>query len=79
MDSIVVFDNVLVPWKRVFYYDNVSVSNRFMMSSSFLPFTQHQVASRQIVKTEFILGIVQSIIEAINIEEYQHVQEKYQK
>lgn len=76
MDSIVVFEDVLVPWKRVFYYDNVSVSNRFMMSSSFLPFTQHQVASRQIVKTEFILGIVQSIIETINIEEYQHVQEK---
>ncbi|MFJ7824867.1 4-hydroxyphenylacetate 3-monooxygenase, oxygenase component [Psychrobacillus sp. NPDC096623] len=76
MDSVVVFDNVLVPWERVFYYDNIAISNNFMKSSSFLPFTLHQVASRQIVKTEFILGIVQSIIETINIEEYQHVQEK---
>lgn len=76
MDSIVVFDNVLIPWERVFYYDNVPISNNFMKSSSFLPFTLHQVTSRQIVKTGFILGIVQSIIATINIEEYQHVQEK---
>ncbi len=76
MDTIVVFDNVLVPWERVFYYDNIDVSNSFMAASSFLPFTLHQVVSRQIVKTEFVLGIVQSIIETINIGEYQHVQEK---
>ncbi|MET0959800.1 MAG: 4-hydroxyphenylacetate 3-monooxygenase, oxygenase component [Psychrobacillus psychrotolerans] len=76
MDTIVVFDDVLVPWARVFFYDNVPISNNFMKSNSFLPFTLHQVVSRQIVKTEFILGIVQSIIETINIGEYQHVQEK---
>jgi len=76
MDTIVVFDNVLVPWERVFYYDNIEVSNSFVALSSFLPFTLHQVVSRQIVKTEFVLGIVQSIIETINIGEYQHVQEK---
>lgn len=76
MDTIVVFDHVLIPWDRVFYYDNLQVSNTFMGASSFLPFTLHQAVSRQIVKTEFILGLVQSIIETINISEYQHVQEK---
>lgn len=76
MDTIVVFDNVVVPWDRVFYYDNIAVSNTFMAASSFQPFTLHQAISRQIVKTEFVLGIVQSIIDTINIGEYQHVQEK---
>ena len=76
MDTIVIFDDVIVPWERVFFYDNVPISNNFMKANSFLPFTLHQVVSRQIVKTEFILGIVQSIIESINIGEYQHVQEK---
>ncbi|WP_404454756.1 4-hydroxyphenylacetate 3-monooxygenase, oxygenase component [Virgibacillus necropolis] len=76
MDTIVVFDNVLIPWDRVFYYDNIEVSNSFMASSTFLPFTLHQAVSRQIVKTEFVLGVVQSIINTINIGEYQHVQEK---
>ncbi|MFZ3577005.1 4-hydroxyphenylacetate 3-monooxygenase, oxygenase component [Virgibacillus sp. DJP39] len=76
MDSIVIFDRVLVPWDRVFYYDNIEVTNKFMSSSTFLPFTLHQVVSRQIIKTEFVLGVVQSIIETINIAEYQHVQAK---
>ncbi|WP_391206581.1 4-hydroxyphenylacetate 3-monooxygenase, oxygenase component [Psychrobacillus sp. L4] len=76
MDSIVVFDNVVVPWERVFYYNNIAVSNNFMNDSSFQAFALHQVVSRQIVKTEFVLGVVQSIIETINIKQYQHVQEK---
>ncbi|WP_318617395.1 4-hydroxyphenylacetate 3-monooxygenase, oxygenase component [Sporosarcina sp. YIM B06819] len=76
MDSIVVFDNVLVPWERVFYYDNIAVANSFIACSSFQPFTLHQVVSRQIVKIEFVLGVVQSIIDTINIGDYQHVQEK---
>ncbi|MDQ0271498.1 4-hydroxyphenylacetate 3-monooxygenase, oxygenase component [Cytobacillus purgationiresistens] len=76
MDTIVIFDNVLVPWNRVFYYDNVEISNSFIEKSSYLAFTLHQVVSRRIVKTEFVLGVVQSIIETINIMDYQHVQEK---
>lgn len=76
MDSLIVFDDVLVPWDRVFYYDNIQLSNSFMISSSFQSFTLHQVVSRQIVKTEFFLGVVQSIIDTINIGGYQHVQGK---
>jgi 4-hydroxyphenylacetate 3-monooxygenase len=76
MDTIVVFDDCLVPWERVFYYDNLAVSNTFATSSSFHPFSLHQAISRQIIKTEFVLGVVQSIIDSINISEYLHVQEK---
>jgi 4-hydroxyphenylacetate 3-monooxygenase len=76
MDCLVVFDYVLVPWNRVFFYDNLAVSNRFLSESSFLPFTLHQVVSRQIVKAEFVLGIVQSMIDTIEIDMYQHVQAK---
>ncbi|MBD5000942.1 4-hydroxyphenylacetate 3-monooxygenase, partial [Xanthomonas citri pv. citri] len=35
MDSIVVFDHVLVPWNRVFFYDNVEAAKDFMTKSSF--------------------------------------------
>ncbi|MEK4230098.1 4-hydroxyphenylacetate 3-monooxygenase, oxygenase component [Solibacillus sp. FSL H8-0538] len=76
MDCIVVFDNVLVPWNRIFYYDNLEVANNFMNVCAFKSFSLHQVASRQIIKTEFILGLVESIANTINITEYQHVQEK---
>jgi 4-hydroxyphenylacetate 3-monooxygenase len=76
MDTIVVFDHVLVPWNRVFFYENVDVSNTFLSSSYFSAFALHQVSSRRIVKTEFVLGIVQSLIETINITDYPHVREK---
>lgn len=76
MDSIVVFDNVLVPWERVFFYDNVEEATYFKQQSSFHHFVTHQVVTRQIVKTEFILGIAQLLVETINVGEYQHIQEK---
>ncbi|MRH45150.1 4-hydroxyphenylacetate 3-monooxygenase, oxygenase component [Aquibacillus halophilus] len=76
IDSIVVFDNVLVPWERVFFHKNLKVANSFKNSSAFMPFTLHQVLSRQIVKSEFVLGVAQSIVQTINSGEYQHVQEK---
>lgn len=76
MDSIVVFDHVLVPWDCVFYYHHVDAAADFLLQSSFYPFAYHQVITRQIVKTEFTLGVAQLIVETINIREYQHIQEK---
>ncbi|MFL0364377.1 4-hydroxyphenylacetate 3-monooxygenase, oxygenase component [Pseudobacillus sp. 179-B 2D1 NHS] len=76
MDSILVFDDVLVPWDRVFFYDNMEAANTFFAHSSFSPFAIHQVVTRQIVKTEFILGMAELLIETINVSEYQHIQEK---
>lgn len=76
IDSIVVFDNVLVPWERVFYYNNAEVAEGFVNESSFYAFTKHQVLTRQIVKLEFILGLAELLIETINIRDYQHIQEK---
>lgn len=76
MDSIVVFDNVMVPWDRVFFYYNVETAADFLNYSSFQNFAYHQVVTRQIVKAEFILGVAELIVETINIGEYQHIQEK---
>jgi 4-hydroxyphenylacetate 3-monooxygenase len=76
MDTILVFDNVLVPWDRVFFYDNVEAAADFMNNSSFHHFATHQVITRQIVKTEFILGLAELLVETINVGEYQHIHEK---
>ncbi|WLV25211.1 4-hydroxyphenylacetate 3-monooxygenase, oxygenase component [Aciduricibacillus chroicocephali] len=76
IDSIVVFDNVLVPWERVFYYKNAEVAEEFITVSGFHSFAKHQVITRQIVKTEFILGLAELIVETINIGEYEHIQGK---
>jgi 4-hydroxyphenylacetate 3-monooxygenase len=76
MDTILVFENVLVPWDQVFFYDNIEAANDFILQSSFHHFAYHQAVTRQIVKTEFILGVAQALVETINISGYQHIQEK---
>jgi 4-hydroxyphenylacetate 3-monooxygenase len=76
MDSVVIFDDVLVPWERVFFHDNIKVANDFYVKGKFVPFTLHQIVARQVVKTEFLLGVAGRIVETINIGEYQHVQSK---
>ena len=76
IDSVVVFDNVLVPWERVFYYSNEEVAASFLIQSSFHHFAKYQALIRQIVKTEFILGIAELLANTINVTEYQHIQEK---
>lgn len=76
MDTVIVFDNVLVPWNRVFFYDNVEAANIFILQSSFYPNAIHQVIIRQIVKIEFLLGIAELLVQTINVGEYQHIQEK---
>ncbi|MFC7322001.1 4-hydroxyphenylacetate 3-monooxygenase, oxygenase component [Halobacillus campisalis] len=76
MDSLVLFDEVLVPWERVFFYNNIRMANEFYKSGNFVPFALHQIVSRQVVKTEFILGIAQLVIDTINIGNYPHVQNK---
>ncbi|QGH35991.1 4-hydroxyphenylacetate 3-monooxygenase, oxygenase component [Gracilibacillus salitolerans] len=74
-DSLVVFDDVVVPWKRVFFYKNIEVSNSFKNASAFVPFTLHQIVSRQIIKTKFMIGLAEAIVNTINISEYPNVQE----
>jgi 4-hydroxyphenylacetate 3-monooxygenase len=75
-DTIVVFDDVLVPWDRVFCFQDTEASYKIYSESGFYPLAAHQVTARRIVKTEFILGTAQKLIETIKVGEYQHIQQK---
>ncbi|TGB02250.1 4-hydroxyphenylacetate 3-monooxygenase, oxygenase component [Halobacillus salinus] len=76
MDSLVLFDDVLVPWERVFLYENIRAADQLYVKGKFTPMTLHQIVSRQVIKTEFVLGLAIKIVEEIQIEEYHHVQSK---
>lgn len=76
VDSIIIFDHVTVPWNRVFLHGDARVASTMYTESSFLSHQIHQVISKNVVKTEFILGVLQSMVDAINVGEYQHIQEK---
>ena len=76
MDAMAVFDDVLVPWERVFAYEDVELANQSIQQVPIYRQYMRQVAVKNIAKLEFILGIVHSIAEGISINIYSHVQEK---
>ncbi|MDQ0229767.1 4-hydroxyphenylacetate 3-monooxygenase [Metabacillus malikii] len=76
METMIIFDNVLIPWDRVFFYDRQDIAYELFSKSSFTAHTLHQAVIRQITKTEFILGLVQKMVTALNLSEYQHIKEK---
>ncbi|AKO91447.1 4-hydroxyphenylacetate 3-monooxygenase, oxygenase component [Priestia filamentosa] len=76
LDAIVIFNNVLVPWENLFFYEDKQAAESLFLRSSYVSLILHQVVSRQVVKLEFTLGVAQSIVDTINISEYQHVQAK---
>jgi 4-hydroxyphenylacetate 3-monooxygenase len=76
MDAVVVFEDVLVPWERVFIYNNVELCNGLWAGSGGGAHIMHQFVTKFVAKTEFILGLACAISEMIGIDGFQHVQEK---
>jgi 4-hydroxyphenylacetate 3-monooxygenase len=76
IDAIVVFDDVLVPWERCFVVGQPELCNGIYSETSAAAHMTHQVVTRTRAKTEFLLGLVSLLTEAIGIEQFQHVQEK---
>ena len=58
MDCIVVFDNVLVPWDRVFLYDRPELCNRAYAETNAVVHMMHQVVCKNLAKAEFIVGLL---------------------
>jgi 4-hydroxyphenylacetate 3-monooxygenase len=78
-DAVVIFDDVLVPWDRVFLLEDVEGANTLQEATSGIVFMSEQVVVKTIAKTEFILGVTSLIADTIGITEFQHVQEKIAK
>lgn len=76
MDAVVVFDDVFVPWERVFLYRDVERCNQAYSATGAIVNMAHQVVVKNIAKTEFLLGLAALMIHTIGIEVFQHVQEK---
>jgi 4-hydroxyphenylacetate 3-monooxygenase len=76
IDALVVFDDVFVPWERVFLYGDAERANAVFGATNAVVHMAMQVLVKNIVKTEYVLGLASLIIETIAIEPFQHVHEK---
>lgn len=75
-DAMVYFDDVLVPWERVFLKDDVKLANRAYGATGAVYHMAHQVVNVKIAKTEAFLGVAQLIVDTIGSAQFQHVQQK---
>jgi 4-hydroxyphenylacetate 3-monooxygenase len=73
-DAVVVFDDVHVPYERCFVLGDPELCNGFYARTSAVVHMTHQVVARTTAKTEYILGLVSLLTQAIGIEQFQHVQ-----
>jgi 4-hydroxyphenylacetate 3-monooxygenase len=76
MDSVVFFDDVFVPWERVFLLGDVELCNGYATGTQSDAHTGHQVLSRCVVKAEFILGLADLIVDTLGSGTIPHVQEQ---
>jgi 4-hydroxyphenylacetate 3-monooxygenase len=75
MDAVVIFDDVKVPFERCFMLGHPELCNGFYAETGAVNHMTHQVTTRTTAKTEFMLGLISLLTEAIGIEQFQHVQE----
>ena len=76
MDATVFFHDVLIPWERVFLYGDVGLCDGLTRYTNYLAHGDHQAVMRQIVKSEFLLGLACMMTETLGNEDQPHVQER---
>ena len=76
MDAIVFFDDVLVPWERVFLLGDVDMCNSYGQATQSTTHSGYQVVNRCVVKTEFILGLAQMMVDTLGSGDQTHIQER---
>ena len=76
MDALAVFDDVLIPWDRVFSYNDVELHNKLLGGVPMWRQYMQQVMLRCVAKLEFILGVAHELVDAIGIGGFAHIQEK---
>ncbi|MBZ9716051.1 4-hydroxyphenylacetate 3-monooxygenase, oxygenase component [Deinococcus multiflagellatus] len=75
-DAFVIFDDVLVPWERVFLLYDVELANKAYAGTDAVLHMAYQVVNLKVAKTEAFLGTAQAIVNAIGSGQFQHVQSK---
>jgi len=76
MDCIVFFDDVLVPWERVFLLYDVDRLNRAPHITHSTAHSAHQGAAKNLAKCEFVLGVALLMTQALGNAHLPHTEER---
>lgn len=73
-DALLVFDDVLVPWDRVFINQNVEAGNLLYPSTGINQQPSHQSAVRALAKISFVTDVACAIADSIGVDGFLNVQ-----
>jgi 4-hydroxyphenylacetate 3-monooxygenase len=76
MDCIVFFDDVVVPWERVFLYGDVTRLNNTAFVTHSSAHTAHQGAAKNLAKCELVLGVALLVTETLGNGHLPHAEER---
>jgi len=65
-DAVLVFEDVFVPWERTFFYRDADMASRYGRATHCSAHAIHQVLVRSLVKAEFMVGLAQEVVKAVN-------------
>lgn len=65
MDSAVIFNRALIPWDRVFLYNDIKLITEMYPKTRIRELTAHQTAARLLVKLEFMYALLVRLAEAV--------------
>jgi len=75
-DAVCVFDDVLIPWERVFLYGDVKMGNALFAQASIRNHTGHQTAIRGLAKCQLVTGVAIAMTRSVKTDGFLHVQEQ---
>jgi 4-hydroxyphenylacetate 3-monooxygenase oxygenase component len=75
-DAVCVFDDVLIPWERVFLYNDVAMGNALFAQASIRNHTGHQTAIRGLAKCQLLTGVAIAMARTVKSDNFLHVQEQ---
>jgi 4-hydroxyphenylacetate 3-monooxygenase oxygenase component len=76
MDAVVIFDDVVVPWERVFLDGDPTLHSEVITDSHWRAHIIHQAMTRAWAKLEFAFGLAHTLAEMTGVNAFDHVQEK---
>ena len=76
MDCVVFFDDVLVPWERVFLLGDVDLVNGAGIKTHSSMHSAHQGAAKNLAKCEFVLGLALLVTQTLGNAQLPHSEER---
>ena len=73
-DCMVIFDDVLVPWERVFIYRDIEIHNTIYARTDARTPMAHQFVVKDLAKAEFMMALAMTLARSTKVDEFLHIQ-----